>query len=138
MANRWNAALGIVGILVVGIGLVGIAHAEPMQIAARDHVEALCHSWTETPCLLRVGGNLRHQETGRPLVGKRLRFVAGGNVICSATTDYTGRASCLGVVTSGRTVAESGYRILFDGDGPFLANSAQGLTIVKIGATTSE
>lgn len=136
MANRWNAALGLVGML-----FVAVAHAEPMQIAAvsnASHIDALCHSWTETPCLLRVGGNLRHQETGRPLVGKRLRFVAGGDTICSATTDLSGRASCVGVVRSGRTVAESGYRILFEGDGPFLANSAEGTTIVKIGAISSE
>jgi len=130
MANRWHAALGLLGMI-----FVSVAHAEPMQIAARDHIDALCHSWTETACLLRVGGNLRHQETGRPLVGKRLRFVAGGDTICSATTDLSGRASCLGVVRSGRTVAESGYRILFEGDGPFLAGSAEGRTIVKIGAT---
>jgi len=133
MANRWNAALGLLGMI-----FVGIADAEPMQLASNDHIDALCHSWTETPCLLRVGGNLRHQETGQPLVGKRLRFVAGGSTICSATTDLSGRASCVGVVPSGRIVAESGYRILFEGDGPFLANSAEGLTIVKIGATTSE
>jgi len=133
MANRWTAALGLVGII-----FVAVANAEPIPVSAHDHIEALCHSWTETPCLIRVGGNLRSQETGRPLVGKRLRFVSGGDVICSATTDFSGRASCLGVARSGRTVAESGYRILFDGEGPFLANSAEGLTIVKIGATTEQ
>lgn len=114
--------------------LSGLAHAGGAPLAGADHVEALCHSWTASPCLLRVAGTLRHAESGAALAGKRLRFVSGENVICSSMTDETGHASCLGIVRSGRTVAESGYRIHFDGDGRFDANSTEGLSIVRVGS----
>ena len=132
MSNRWQVLVGL-----WTLTLAACAHADMLPAPSRLHVEALCHSWTESPCLLRVAGNLRHAETGAPLAGKRLRFVSAGSSICASTTDRDGRASCLGVVPSGRAVAESGYRILFDGDGPFVANSAEGVTIVKIGGTSS-
>ena len=134
MANRtivWSGLLG--AILLV---TTAVANAEMMPTSASGHVEALCHSWTESPCLLRVGGWIK-SERGVPLAGKRLRFVSAGRSICSSTTDSYGRASCLGMVESGRTVAESGYRIVFDGDGPLLAESAEGRSIVRIGATQS-
>jgi hypothetical protein len=123
-----------VAAVIVAGGFFGSAHADGTPIAGPDHVEGLCHSWTESPCLLRVCGTLHNAQSGSALVGKRLRFVAGGNLICSSTTDETGHASCLGIVQSGRTVAESGYRIHFDGDGRFDAQSAAALSIVKLGS----
>ena len=122
MASRWQIVLGLCGMVMVG---TACADSLLMPTSATvGHVEAVCHKWTESPCLLRVAGHLRSAETGAPLAGKRLRFVSEGSSICSSTTDRSGRATCLGIVPSGRAVAESGYRIEFDGDGRLLANSA--------------
>ena len=108
-------------------------HADEISVGEAPHVEALCHSWTESPCLLRVAGTLHGEESGDALSGMRLRFVSDGSVICSAVTDETGRASCVGIVVSGRRVAEAGYRIHFDGDGYFDSNSVAGVSLVTVG-----
>ncbi|MGH7820499.1 MAG: hypothetical protein ACREQ9_12060, partial [Candidatus Binatia bacterium] len=83
------------------------------------------------PCILRVGGSLRSARSGGPLEGKRLRFVAGDRLICTSVTDASGHASCAGVVPSGRLVAESGYRILFDGDERFTPGGAAGSVVAR-------
>lgn len=123
-------ALSAIAAAVIG-WCAGSARADDYPIAAANHVEALCRSWTESPCLLRVAGNLRSAESGGSLAGMRLRFVSEGNVICTGTTDHDGRATCVGIVRSGRSVAESGYRIYFDGEGRFAADSADGISRVN-------
>jgi streptogramin lyase len=71
---------------------------------------------------LRPSATLTAQ--GSPLAGKAITFTAGGQTICTATTNTSGLARCptplaglLGVITAG------GYRATFDGDGPYQAST---------------
>jgi len=89
-----------------------------------ERIDSLCHPWTDSRCITRVGAHLWSATTRGPLSEKRLRFVVGTTLICSSVTDASGRASCFGVAPSGRELVESGYRVLFDGDDRFTAESA--------------
>ncbi|MGH7857264.1 MAG: hypothetical protein ACREQY_08010 [Candidatus Binatia bacterium] len=124
---RHPALAPMLGVAVLSLVLAGsIRTAESNPLPSRERIESLCHPWTPSPCILRVGGSLRRARSGGPLQGKRLRFLSGETLICTSTTDRSGHASCSGVVPSGRAVAESGYRILFDGDARFTPGSAAG------------
>ncbi len=100
-----------------------------------ERVGALCQSWMESPCILRVAGTLRSASSGDALAGMRLRFVSGGRLICSSVTDESGRASCYGIVGNGRVVAEGGYRIQFDGDDHFDPGMADGISLAAFGGS---
>jgi hypothetical protein len=105
------------------LALAAVARAESPDFEPTERIDSLCHAWGTIPCLVRVAASLRSATSGGPLTGKRLRFVSGDTVLCSSTTDASGWASCLGVAPSGQSLAESGYRAVFDGDDHYWSES---------------
>jgi hypothetical protein len=61
--------------------------------------------------------------------------VSGNTLICNAVTDGSGRASCLGVASSGRDLVESGVHIVFEGDGRFTSESAVMKAVFRSGSS---
>jgi hypothetical protein len=111
-----------IGMMLVLFSTVATADTTvPTPLTGR--IESLCHSWTESPCIVRLRASLRSERSRSPLVGKLLQFVAGGKAVCTATTDAAGWAACHGVAPSGKILAESGYEVVFPGDGRFAAGS---------------
>jgi len=106
------------------LAAVATARGESPGFEPAERIDSLCHPWSTTPCLVRVAASLRSATSGGPLSGKRVRFVAGNTVLCSSTTDGSGWARCLGVAPSGQSLAETGYRAVFDGDDHYWAESA--------------
>lgn len=123
------AALPLLSCLASCEGVVNTAVAPPPALP-QENVEVLCHPSATTPCLLRVGGTLHDASSGAPLSGKRLRFIVGDAPICTSTTDASGHASCVGVVPSVQGIADSGYSIVFDGDGRFPPTRTKGHVVV--------
>lgn len=126
---RWFLGAALGGALCVAPS----AFADDLSDEGGAHIGALCQSWMESPCILRVAGTLRSATSGVALEGMRLRFVSRGEVICSSLTDANGRASCYGIVDNGRTVAERGYRIEFDGDDRFDPEISDGISLAAFG-----
>jgi hypothetical protein len=107
-----------------GAALATVAHADSSDLLGADRIDSLCHPWSASACLVRMAATLHGATSGGPLRGKRLRFVAGNTLLCTATTDQSGRAACLGVAPSGQSLAQTGYRVVFDGDDHFWSESA--------------
>ncbi len=97
---------------------------------AGEGIQSLCQPWIDSPCIARVGASLRSASSGKPLPGKTIRFVAGNTLICSSVTDTSGSTSCFGVAGSGRGLAESGYRIVFEGDDRFAGASVMTRAVI--------
>jgi len=119
--------------LLYGLLVAPAVHANPVDSQPNQRIDSLCHPWGVLPCLVRVGASLRSAASGDPLAGKHLHFVAGTRPLCSATTDASGRATCLAVAPSGQSLAATGYRAVFDGDDRYWSENA----VVKASARTT-
>lgn len=75
----------------------------------------------------------RSDREDAPIVGRALRFTAGGREICTAVTDETGRASCTGLSVTVIALLNLGYTVTFDGDGRYHPVSEKGdLVVIRI------
>jgi hypothetical protein len=118
-------------LLVISAPLVSAEESE----SPSQRIDALCHSWTASRCIARVGAYLWSATSGALLKGQKLRFVTGSTLICTSFTDASGKASCTGVASSGRELVESGVRVLFEGDGRFTAESAVMKAVFRAGSS---
>lgn len=114
MTRSSVVAVGIATLIVAGA-----AHADLLPASAGAPVQAICQPWVTSPCVARVGASLRSERSGLPVSGKRLWFFSRGAPICSSVTDRGGVASCRGIAPSGRALADSGYHVVFEGDGHY-------------------
>jgi hypothetical protein len=133
--ERPSSLAGVVALLSCLITAV-LAGAET-DLPTGSRIDSICHPWSDSPCITRMRASLRGATSGSPLRGKKLRFVSGDMLICSSVTDASGSASCFGVAPSGRALAESGYRIVFDGDDRFTAESVPARVGVSSGSQTT-
>jgi hypothetical protein len=101
-----------------------VARAESGEFLSGQRIDSLCRPSSPLPCLVRVAATLRSATSGGPLPGKQLRFVAGNTLLCTTTTDDSGRAACIGVAPSGQSLAQTGYRAVFAGDDRYWSESA--------------
>ena len=128
--NRPTLAAVLLSGLLYALASATPARAQSYYAGASDpgydmsRIDSLCRPYSPSPCLVRASATLRSATSGGPLWGKRMRFVAGNTVLCTATTDESGRAACLGVAPSGQSLAQTGYRAGFDGDERYWADSA--------------
>lgn len=75
----------------------------------------------------------RSDRDDAPIVGRTLRFTAGGQEICTAVTDETGRASCTGLSVTVIALLNLGYTVTFDGDGRYHPVTEKGhLVVIRI------
>ena len=126
-----TTAAALAAFLATGCELLVDTEVAPLPAPPpQENVEAFCRPSSMTPCLLRVGGTLHDASSGAPLSGRRLRFVVGDAAICTSTTNESGRASCVGVVLSPKTIPDSGYSVVFDGDERFPPTRAKGQVFV--------
>jgi len=112
--------------------------AESGDFLSGQRIDSMCRPSSPLPCLVRVAATLRSATSGGPLRGKQLRFVAGNTLLCTTTTDDSGRAACVGVAPSGQSLAQTGYRAVFDGDGRYWSESAMVRASVRATAATAE
>jgi hypothetical protein len=68
-------------------------------------------------------GTLTVMETGEPLAGRVITFKVDNKLVCSATTDAAGVATCGGVIKATRAVLNLGYTARFAGDFDYVASS---------------
>ena len=114
------------------------ARAESGEFLPASRIDSMCRPSSPLPCLVRVAATLHSATSGGPLRGKPIRFVAGNTLLCTTTTDDSGRAACLGVAPSGRSLALTGYRAVFDGDNRYWSESAMVRAGVRTTAATAE
>jgi hypothetical protein len=77
-----------------------------------------------------MNATLSATNPSQPLAGRSVRFeTASGTLLCAATTDATGRATCGTLATYVTTIANRGYYARFAGDGAYSAASAFGYLV---------
>ena len=87
-----------------------------------------------TPALARIAGpgiygfslsaTLTRTDTGAPVAGKQIKFLAGSTPICTATTDDHGLAACNGMPNAVGIVLNQGYTANFAGSADYAGSSA--------------
>jgi hypothetical protein len=81
---------------------------------------------------LKLSANLT--GNGTPLPNEPISFSAGGNHVCTATTDASGTAACSGTLTGVlQSVLALGYQASFAGDGSLQPSSAKGPLVIVLG-----
>jgi hypothetical protein len=76
--------------------------------------------------------HLTRTDTGAPVVGRTVSFVAGGRVQCTAVTDSGGLAQCGGLISSLVAIVGLGYDAVFVGDFDYLPSSDHGPIIANL------
>ena len=137
LGNRTLLA-SLLSVLLYAAAPATEARAESGDFLSGQRIDSMCRPSSPLPCLVRVAATLRSATSGGPLRGKPLRFVAGNTLLCTTTTDDSGRAACVGVAPSGQSLAQTGYRAVFDGDGRYWSESAMVRASVRTVATTDE
>lgn len=81
-----------------------------------------------------LAATLTRRDPATPLPGRELAFYAGGDLLCTATTDADGRAFCGDVESSLATFPTGGYQVDYGGDGSFLPSSDRGPLVRAAGS----
>jgi hypothetical protein len=70
-------------------------------------------------------------DTHRPLAGQRLTFTAGSRVLCTVTTDRSGRATCYARDDGRAIISSNGYNVTYRGDQTHQPAYAHGRLVVE-------
>lgn len=81
----------------------------------------------------RLSAVLRTADGGLPVVGRTVSFRAAGQLLCSAATDATGRATCGGLSQSLAVILATRYRASFAGDSSYSPSAADGPLLRALG-----
>lgn len=83
--------------------------------------------------ILTLTGKVERTDTGRPVVGRQVRFVAdNGTNLCTATTGADGVARCPGLTYTLAALLSLGYTVNWAGDTRYLPASGRG-PIIEVG-----
>jgi len=79
-----------------------------------------------------VSATLTRTDTGAPLPGQTLTFTAGGTLLCVATTDANGNASCTSLTALLTAILNLGFHVSYAGTSVYAPASATG-NLIQIG-----
>ena len=137
LGNR-TLLTSLLSVLLYAAATAPDARAQSGEFLPASRIDSMCRPSSPLPCLVRVAATLRSATSGGPLRNKQLRFVAGNTLLCTTTTDDSGRAACVGVAPSGQSLAQTGYRAVFDGDDRYWSESAMVRASVRTTAANAE